>query len=62
MNNTLLIGVLVALVVVALTSRRRRGRLPPGPKGVPFFGNVFDLPKEGVEWLKYVQWGQQYGM
>ena len=31
--------------------------LPPGPKGVPIFGNVSDMPKPGMlechHWLKH---------
>lgn len=31
--------------------------LPPGPKGVPFLGNVNDMPKPGIlechQWLKH---------
>ncbi|KAF9026341.1 cytochrome P450 [Hymenopellis radicata] len=33
---------------------------PPGPKGWPVIGNLFDLPKE-KEWVTWAKWGDQYG-
>ena len=54
-----------AVLVAALTwsrlsSRRSRAARPPGPKGYPLIGNLFDLPKE-KEWLTYADWGKKYG-
>ncbi|RDX54729.1 cytochrome P450 [Lentinus brumalis] len=33
---------------------------PPGPRGFPIVGNAFQMP-QGHEWLRYAQWGTQYG-
>ncbi|KAG6127524.1 hypothetical protein E4U38_006219 [Claviceps purpurea] len=53
---------LAALLTIILYSRRRsasrlRLPLPPGPKGLPIIGNVFDLPSAGIpeyeHWLKH---------
>ncbi|KAG5990599.1 hypothetical protein E4U54_004071, partial [Claviceps lovelessii] len=52
--------VLAALLSIVLYSRSRSKstlRLPPGPKGLPIVGNLFDLPPSGVpeyqHWLKH---------
>jgi hypothetical protein len=38
-------------------SRRNALPLPPGPKGVPLLGNIYDMPKsdvlEAFHWLKH---------
>ncbi|KAK0470333.1 cytochrome P450 [Desarmillaria tabescens] len=43
---------------------RRRSRLslplPPGPRGYPFIGNLFDVPTER-EWEAWERWGKKYG-
>ena len=44
-----------------LDIRRRKGiPLPPGPRGLPFLGNLLDMPKD--RWaLNFVEWGKRYG-
>ncbi|KAI5117759.1 hypothetical protein M0805_000603 [Coniferiporia weirii] len=39
---------------------RLRLRDPPGPRGIPFFGNEFQIPKD-KQWLRFNEWSQQYG-
>ena len=34
--------------------------LPPGPKGYPLIGNLFDLPVDRA-WLVYEEWSKIYG-
>ena len=33
--------------------------LPPGPKKLPFLGNLLDFPTSH-EWMKYAEWGKQF--
>ncbi|EKM51547.1 uncharacterized protein PHACADRAFT_212190 [Phanerochaete carnosa HHB-10118-sp] len=56
--STLLAAFVVPLLLL-YSSRRLRHRLPPGPKGLPILGNVFNAPKS-FEWLAYQDWSRQY--
>ncbi len=53
---------LCAIVTAVLYSRRSRSSLPlpPGPKGLPLVGNLFDRPLDHP-WLTYTQWASVYG-
>lgn len=59
--STLAFSYLFTLGVVHLFNllqRRKNERpLPPGPKGIPLLGNVYDMPKPGVlechHWLQH---------
>lgn len=60
LSATLGLALLVVVLIVKRLTRSRRSRLPPGPKGVPILGNIFDMPK-GHEWLTYMKWSREYG-
>ena len=47
-------------VVFAVVVSRPKGKLPPGPKPLPFLGNIFDVPANAA-WKVFQQWGKQYG-
>lgn len=51
-----------AFVVIlrALRKPRTKYRYPPGPKGIPVFGNLFQLPPK-YPGEKLLEWGKQYG-
>lgn len=34
--------------------------LPPGPKGYPIIGNVFDIPVS-LQWKTFFEWSNIYG-
>ncbi|KAH9966199.1 cytochrome P450 [Lactifluus volemus] len=53
---------LVARIYVSSRARRRGGglRYPPGPRGLPLFGNIFDIPQYSP-WETYTRWGKRYG-
>ena len=59
LSPTVAVTLIIVFVVAALLGRRKRP-LPPGPKGLPILGNIFDVPKTR-EWLVYHEWARQYG-
>lgn len=63
-STQLYVVVPVALASIALVgyviSKKSSLPRPPGPKGIPILGNIFDFPKE-KEWLTYAKWGDEYG-
>jgi hypothetical protein len=62
----LIIALVIALILFAIyvfkyfVFQSRLLPLPPGPKGLPLVGNIFDMPYE-KEWLTFAKWGETYG-
>lgn len=56
-------ALVVFFAVVAICGIRTYGRKlqqPPGPRGLPFFGNILDFDI-GRPWLSYEKWAKRYG-
>ncbi|KAJ7110785.1 cytochrome P450 [Mycena crocata] len=64
MHATTVIASSVFILFVAyafnLCKNRRSFPLPPGPKPLPFVGNVYDVPRT-ASWQVFQQWGKRYG-
>ncbi|KAF7343714.1 Cytochrome P450 [Mycena sanguinolenta] len=53
-------GIIILFPFLLHRFQRRRAPFPPGPPGIPFIGNLFQLPLE-QPWIKYASWAKQYG-
>ena len=51
---------LLALLQRIWGSKRLPAPFPPGPKGYPLIGNLFDVPP-AAPWLTFANWGDVYG-
>lgn len=38
----------------------KNSKLPPGPRGYPVIGNIYDIPNED-KWKVYREWGRKLG-
>jgi len=59
-TSAVLLVLILFLSVVRDVFHRRTSRLPPGPPGLPFLGNLLELPAEFLH-LKLDKWSKQYG-
>ncbi|KAJ7210495.1 cytochrome P450 [Mycena pura] len=57
--STLVLG-LTVIISLHYIRKKRRPPLPPGPRGLPFFGNVFDVPT-GNHSVKWAEIGDVWG-
>ncbi|KAL0951024.1 hypothetical protein HGRIS_007765 [Hohenbuehelia grisea] len=57
----LLYGVIAAVLLLKVVANRfkRQGPLPPGPPGLPIFGNLFQIPK--FQWYRFTECKDIYG-
>lgn len=59
-TNLLALGAFLWVVICTIRRRSRSLPLPPGPKGYPLIGNLFDVPTER-QWEAWAEWGKKYG-
>lgn len=52
--------VALALALSLLFFKFRQSARPPGPRPLPFVGNVFQLPQVNP-WIIYREWAKTYG-
>ncbi|CCM01198.1 uncharacterized protein FIBRA_03246 [Fibroporia radiculosa] len=61
--NTLSVFAFLVIILVLLkrwTTNQEKGRLPPGPRGLPFVGNLLDLPSS-YAYKTFTEWGEKWG-
>ena len=52
-------GILTVVVVFWMNNQRQGRHLPPGPKKLPFIGNLLSMPNT-LEWETFAKWGQEH--
>lgn len=52
-------GAAILLILATWSFSRPIRKMPPGPRGLPILGNVFQLPQ--FQWLRFTEWMEQYG-
>lgn len=57
---TSVVYAILAIVFLWFRYRRTARKLPPGPKGYPLIGNVFDMMVSEM-WVVAQKWGRTYG-
>ncbi|KAK7462289.1 hypothetical protein VKT23_007889 [Stygiomarasmius scandens] len=60
MTWQILATTVTCLIVLYAFSKRTSTRYPPGPRGVPVFGNIFQL-NPANPWRTFTKWAETYG-
>jgi hypothetical protein len=60
MSDYLAFALILLTFVTVYSRRQKRFPVPPGPKGLPIVGNIFQFPRK-KEWEVYAEWAKLYG-
>ena len=62
LTNTfdVLLLIVVVYLVIRLVRARSRGKLPPGPMGLPVIGSVLDIPMK-YQHIHFSKWSDRFG-
>ncbi|KAI0774931.1 cytochrome P450 [Trametes elegans] len=62
-STALAVSAVILVVIAARTLWSRKIvalHLPPGPRGLPLLGNLFDMPRKEA-WKTFADWSREYG-
>jgi len=55
-----IVGLITWVVSYSIRQHLLRQKMPPGPRGIPLLGNVFQMPTE-LPWLRFADYTKEYG-
>ncbi|KAK7449191.1 hypothetical protein VKT23_013337 [Stygiomarasmius scandens] len=55
----ILLGIFIFARLVSYSRLAFKGKLPPGPRGLPIVGNIFQVSTEA--WNEFAQWKKEFG-
>lgn len=60
LDGSAMLLLIAILSIMAHSYVKKTLSLPPGPRGLPFIGNLLSMPTE-KEWLTFSRWGNEFG-